>query len=92
MDVVSKDFLHYEEEDCEFSEPVFVRRPGGSDEDDGVVLVSVFNMKNLHEAGLVILDAGNLQPLARAKVQAKGQVTHCFHGQFAQDQDILHVY
>ena len=92
VDTRSKTYISYKEEDCEFSEPVFVPRPGGTTEDDGVLLVSVFNMSDTREAGLAILDAADLTCLVRAKVRANGTVTHCFHGQFAQDADTLHMY
>ena len=82
----------FEEEDYQFSEPVFIPNPEGSAEDDGVVVVSTFNMKDKYEAGLAILDARNLKCIARAKVRANGSVTHCFHGQFAQDIDQVHLY
>jgi len=48
------------------SEPVFVPRPGGTDEDDGVLLVVNFDTSRLKSA-LVVLDAKTMKELGRAE-------------------------
>ncbi len=60
-------------------EPVFVPRPGGDEEDDGVVLSIVLDA----EAGrsfLLVLDAASLEELARA--DAPHHIPFGFHGQY----------
>jgi carotenoid cleavage dioxygenase-like enzyme len=61
------------------SEPLFVPRPSGTAEDDGVVLSTAIDVDGTM-SWLVVLDAGRLEELARARVP------HCLpfptHGQF----------
>lgn len=45
-------------------EPVFVARPGGVDEDDGILLTLVINAMKGHSF-LLILEAKSLQEVAR---------------------------
>ena len=49
------------------SEPIFVPRPGGEEEDDGVLLTVVFDEKNAHSA-MVVLDAQSMEEVARAEM------------------------
>ena len=65
------------------SEPIFVERPGATDEDDGVLLVMVLGEDRDF---LSILDAKNFEELARAVLpnDVKGSAT--FHGFFASKQ------
>jgi carotenoid cleavage dioxygenase-like enzyme len=60
-------------------EPVFVGRPGGDDEDDGVLLSVVLEPAN-GRSSLLVLDAADLAPLARAA--APHAIPFSFHGQF----------
>lgn len=60
-------------------EPVFVRRPGAEQEDDGVLLSVVLDAARGHSA-LLVLDAATLRPLARAAVPH--HIPHGFHGRF----------
>ena len=92
IDVETKVVQHFEEAGCEFGEPVFVARPDGRGEDDGVIMCPVINMKDAREAGLVILDANTMEGKVRAKAQTRGPVTRCFHGMFAQNADKVHLY
>ena len=62
-------------------EPVFVRRPGSTSEDDGVLLSVVLDAEREHSA-LLVLDASTLRPLARADVPH--HIPHGIHGQFAR--------
>jgi len=56
------------------SEPVFVEKPGGESEDDGLILVMVLSESNDY---LSILDAKNLNEIARANMpeQVRGALT-----------------
>jgi carotenoid cleavage dioxygenase-like enzyme len=60
-----------------FGEPVVVARPGGEDEDDGVVLaVGSTPSRSM----LAVLDARSLEPLARAELEVP--IPLGFHGSF----------
>jgi carotenoid cleavage dioxygenase-like enzyme len=60
-------------------EPVFVARPGATDEDDGV-LVSVVLDAAAGDSFLLVLDAGGMHELARARVPH--HIPFGFHGIF----------
>ncbi|GAA98805.1 uncharacterized protein L969DRAFT_18421 [Mixia osmundae IAM 14324] len=60
-------------------EPIFLPRPGGKTEDDGVLLVVVFQDGMSH---LVVLDATTMTEIASADINAC--VGLGFHGSFAQ--------
>jgi carotenoid cleavage dioxygenase-like enzyme len=62
-----------------YGEPVFVSRPGGSDEDDGVLL-SVGTSQRADSAALVIIDAKAMVPLATVEVPKS--IPLGFHGSF----------
>ena len=67
---------------CLPSEPVFVSRPNGECEDDGVLLVIVLTEK--HDF-LSILDARDLSEIARANISPDVKASLTFHGFFADD-------
>jgi len=69
----------WSEPDCYPGEPVFVRRPDGTGEDDGVLLSVVLDGGS-ERSFLLVLDARDLQELARA--EAPHQIPFGFHGQF----------
>jgi beta,beta-carotene 9',10'-dioxygenase len=58
---------------------VFVRRPDGSAEDDGVVLSVVLD-SSAGRSFLLVLDAGSFEELARA--EAPHHIPFGFHGQY----------
>ncbi|MFA4927562.1 MAG: carotenoid oxygenase family protein [Patulibacter sp.] len=62
-------------------EPIFVRRPDGADEDDGVLLTIVLEPAR-QTSSLVVLDARDLTEVARARVPH--HIPFGFHGQFAR--------
>ncbi|MDX6685485.1 MAG: beta,beta-carotene 9,10-dioxygenase [Baekduia sp.] len=79
LDVTDGSSVVWEEPDAWAGEPVFVPRPGGSEEDDGVVLSVVLDT----EAGrsfLLVLDAATFQEVGRAA--APHHIPFGFHGQF----------
>jgi carotenoid cleavage dioxygenase-like enzyme len=79
LDVTDGSSIVWEEPDAWAGEPVFVPRPGGTEEDDGVVLSVVLDA----EAGrsfLLILDAATFQEVGRAA--APHPIPFGFHGQF----------
>ena len=66
---------------CYPGEPVFVARPGGEAEDDGVLLSVVLDGRS-GRSSLLVLDAAGLDELARA--EAPHHIPFSFHGQFAR--------
>lgn len=73
--------LVWREEGCVPGEPVFVPRPGGTEEDDGVVLTIVLD-STLLRSKLVILDAKTMKEIARAEMTTVFPVG--FHGTFVK--------
>ncbi len=63
-------------------EPVFVRRPDGNAEDDGVILSVVLDAER-ETSFMLVLDAGDLSEIARASVPH--HIPFSFHGQFSRD-------
>jgi beta,beta-carotene 9',10'-dioxygenase len=70
---------HFERPGFIFGEPVFVGRPGSSQEADGVVLSVGTHLDGGHSQ-LVILDATSMEPLATASIEVS--VPLGFHGSF----------
>jgi carotenoid cleavage dioxygenase-like enzyme len=64
---------------CYPSEPMFVPRPGGAQEDDGVILSVVFDAGAGHSF-LVVIDAGSFTEVARAAVPHA--IPYGLHGAF----------
>ncbi len=62
-------------------EPIFVRRPDATAEDDGVLLTLVLEPRR-GSSSLVVLDAHDLGEIARARIPHP--VPFGFHGQFAR--------
>ena len=67
VDVQEKKSLKWSEPGCLPGEPIFVPRPGGQSEDDGVVLSVILDFAKLRSF-LLILDAMSFKELARAEV------------------------
>ncbi|XP_037795664.1 beta,beta-carotene 15,15'-dioxygenase-like [Penaeus monodon] len=66
------------------AEPAFVAAPDASAEDDGVVLVSVVDVRPDFPDFLLVLDARTMEELARAEVD--GPVPNGLHGTFLPDR------
>ncbi|XP_067950297.1 carotenoid-cleaving dioxygenase, mitochondrial-like [Watersipora subatra] len=66
------------------SEPVFLARPrpGGSSEDDGVVLSTVCDTDPGNRDFLLVLDAKNLTEIARAYVPETVRIPYSIHGSY----------
>jgi carotenoid cleavage dioxygenase-like enzyme len=78
-DVVARESLVWHEEGCYPGEPVFVAAPDARDEDGGVLLSVVFD-GHKGNSFLLVLDARNLDELAR--VEVPHHIPFGFHGQF----------
>jgi carotenoid cleavage dioxygenase-like enzyme len=68
---------------CYPGEPVFVAAPGGENEDQGALLSVVLDA-DAQRSFLLVLDAANLDELARAEVPH--HIPFSFHGQFARGE------
>ncbi|XP_047119258.1 carotenoid isomerooxygenase isoform X1 [Schistocerca piceifrons] len=65
------------------SEPIFVRDPNGTEEDDGVVLSAIIWGKGEeNKAGLLVLDAKSWKEVGRAVFETPGPVPKSLHGWF----------
>lgn len=79
IDVKTKQVLSWEEKECYPGEPVFIPDPRGVNEDDGVLMVVVIDLKEWRSF-LLCLDAKNLLEIGRAEVPH--QIPQGLHGQF----------
>jgi beta,beta-carotene 9',10'-dioxygenase len=66
VDVQSKIALSWSQAGCFPGEPIFVPRPGSTEEDDGVVLSLVLDLPN-QSSFLLLLDAKDFHEIAKAK-------------------------
>jgi beta,beta-carotene 9',10'-dioxygenase len=82
ISVKSKNFVVWSEKDCHPGEPVFVARPGGVPEDDGLVLSVVLN-SNKGNSFLLVLNAQSFEEIARAEVPH--YIPYGIHGQYYGD-------
>uniref|UniRef100_A0A3B4AVD9 Uncharacterized protein n=1 Tax=Periophthalmus magnuspinnatus TaxID=409849 RepID=A0A3B4AVD9_9GOBI len=80
FDTETRKMVYWKEENCFPSEPVFIPRPNGETEDDGVVVVAVTNPSPGQPCFIAILDGKTFKEVARANV--KGQLYRDVHGFF----------
>ncbi|CAN2389995.1 Beta-carotene oxygenase, partial [Pristimantis euphronides] len=85
MDVNTKHFMVWQEDNFYPSEPVYVPSPCSCDEDDGVLLSVVVSPCQDKTAFLLILDAKNFKEICRAEVPV--QMPYGFHGIFVPQND-----
>jgi beta,beta-carotene 9',10'-dioxygenase len=81
-DVGSGSTRIWRDEECYAGEPVFVRSPEASGEDDGVVLSVVLDGRE-GKSFLLVLDAGSFEERARAK--APHHIPAGFHGAYFRE-------
>jgi beta,beta-carotene 9',10'-dioxygenase len=79
VDVADGTRTVWSEQGCYPGEPVFVRRPDSSAEDDGLVLSVVLD-SGAGRSFLLVLDASSFEELARA--EAPHHIPFGFHGQY----------
>lgn len=65
-------------------EPQFVLKPGAKDEDDGILLSTVTDVRNDHHDFLLILNAKTLKEICRAYVDC--HIPKVMHGMFLNDK------
>ncbi|PIK51020.1 putative beta,beta-carotene 15,15'-monooxygenase [Apostichopus japonicus] len=78
LDVEEKSFKSWSEKDCFASEPVFVPRPGGEAEDDGVILSAVVRQTENPSSFLLVLNAADFTEIGRAEIDR--QIPATLHG------------
>ncbi|XP_055694776.1 carotenoid isomerooxygenase-like [Lutzomyia longipalpis] len=84
VDVKTKTWITWNEENTFPGEPVFVEAPNPTSEDDGVILsVLLWGSKQENRVGLLILCAKTFKELGRCEFSTPGPVPKCFHGWFA---------
>ncbi|XP_036934388.1 beta,beta-carotene 15,15'-dioxygenase [Acanthopagrus latus] len=71
LDTETKERVYWSEENCWPSEPVFIPRPNGESEDDGVVLATVVNPGK--PGFIVVLDGRTFKEVGRAYINAELQ-------------------
>lgn len=82
-DVTSGEARTWQEPGCYPGEPVFVERPDGAAEDDGVIMSVVLDA-NSERSFLLILDAASFEEVARA--EAPHAIPFGFHGQYFREK------
>ncbi|XP_076014027.1 beta,beta-carotene 15,15'-dioxygenase [Genypterus blacodes] len=71
FDTETKEMVCWSEDNCWPSEAVFVPRPNGEAEDDGVVLISVINSNPGQSCFILVLDGTTFKEVARAYVSSE---------------------
>ncbi|XP_032925240.1 beta,beta-carotene 15,15'-dioxygenase isoform X1 [Catharus ustulatus] len=82
----TKEMLHWGQDDCWPSEPVFVPSPDAKEEDDGVVLTCVVKTDPKDPPFLLVMDAKTFTELGRATVNVEMHMD--LHGMFIPQQDV----
>lgn len=83
VDILKRKDTSWYEQDSYPGEPIFVPRPGGEGEDDGVLLSVVLNAVK-GNSFLLVLDAQNLTQIARAEIPHA--VLFGYHGAYFSNQ------
>jgi len=73
----------YFEDQLYMSEPAFVARPGGTEEDDGVlVAAAIRGAPEVNYTALIVLEAKSMKQIARSEFRLGGPVPKPLHGYF----------
>lgn len=73
-------------EESLLGEPTFIPTPNSKDEDDGVVLTTVCDIRPDHPSSLVVLDARTMTEIARANIPIPLKLLN--HGYFVSPEEI----
>ncbi|NER46021.1 MAG: Apocarotenoid-15,15'-oxygenase [Symploca sp. SIO1A3] len=79
-----KRWLHCFAPEGYVGEPIFVPRPGSNEEDDGWILVLVFDSRHLR-SDLVILDGKNFDAPPVARLHLKHHIPYGLHGNWTSE-------
>uniref|UniRef100_A0A4W6C3X6 Beta-carotene oxygenase 1, like n=1 Tax=Lates calcarifer TaxID=8187 RepID=A0A4W6C3X6_LATCA len=80
IDIVTREHIEWQQENCYPSEPVFVASPGAVEEDDGVILSSIISPDPNISPFMLVLNAKNFEEIARASIPASVHMD--LHGHF----------
>ena len=92
LDVTTREVKTWTKTGFSPSEPVYVERPGSTEEEDGVVLFSAVDQADPKKVLLVILNAATFQEEASVEYVSSGIVTKDFHGIFSHSGNTVHRY
>lgn len=84
-DTKTKEWTKWQEKETYPSEPVFVCRPGGTEEEDGVLLSVLIYSDKTKPIELLILDPKDLSEIARCKTEITEQPYAFHHTYFPMD-------
>nr|KAG5710075.1 hypothetical protein BaRGS_030151 [Batillaria attramentaria] len=84
LDMEKRTPVYWEEEGYDPGEPVFVPRPGATEEDDGVLMSPVIHLTGEKPCFLLFLDAATFTEIARATTPPGVRIAMSFHGNFYQ--------
>lgn len=79
LNITNGKALFWSDDNCYPGEPVFVPKPGGKTEDEGVLLITVLDL-NTSTSFLLVLDAKNMKELSRT--QLPHHIPFDSHGHF----------
>ncbi|XP_034938061.1 carotenoid isomerooxygenase [Chelonus insularis] len=89
VDTATKTKTTWKQDGLYPSEPIFVPRPGATDEDDGVILsAAIFGESNETDITLLIIDAKTMKEIGRSIFSTPGPVPKCLHGWFTLERSI----
>ncbi|XP_038581883.1 beta,beta-carotene 15,15'-dioxygenase [Micropterus salmoides] len=86
FDTETKERIYWSEDNCWPSEPIFIPRPNGESEDDGVALTQVINTNPGQSNFILILDGRTFKEVARANVNT--ELHKDMHGCFIPQGDL----
>ena len=92
IDTSTGDVISWKDPGHFVSEPIFVPRPGSTEEDDGVLVLTMLTPAALNSVQLVVLDAVSMEEVGRVAFRGHGTVTQGFHGIFVREDEEFHRY
>ncbi|XP_069573047.1 beta,beta-carotene 15,15'-dioxygenase [Brachyistius frenatus] len=85
FDTETKEMIYWSDDNCWPSEAVFIPRPNGESEDDGVVLTSIIHSDPSQSSFILILDGKTFKEVARAYVNV--ELNKDMHGLFIPQEN-----
>ena len=90
VDTWTGEFTTWQEENVYCSEPVFLSRPGATEEDDGILIFSIiWGKPHVNWTGIVFVDAVDLSSVARVHFCLTGPVPKPLHGCYISSWDFV---
>ena len=83
VDTWTGEVINYYQDQLYVAEPMFVPRPEGVEEDDGVIVASAIRgAPEVNYTALLVLDAKNMREIGRSEFRLGGPVPKPLHGYF----------